>query len=83
MGLVLWLRPLLQVSDEFFPTLVYFLEDFCKDVYGDILVHFLMQDAIVLAILGWLPALFMLAVYLLADLLLVLSEIKTFGREHL
>jgi hypothetical protein len=42
-----------------------------------------MQHAEVLAILGWLPALFMLAVNLLADLLLVLSEVETFSWEHL
>ena len=81
--MVFWLRLLLKVQDKFFPTLVYFLEDFCKHVNGYVLVHFLMQDAVVLVVLGWLPALFVLAVYLLADLLLVLSEIKTFGREHL
>lgn len=83
MRLVLFHRCRFKVFNEFFPAFIDFFEDFGENGYCDVLVHFLMEDAEVLTVLGGLPAFLVVAVDLLADLLLVLSKVESLCREHL
>ena len=75
---VVRLRSLFQLLNEDSPVTSNFVEDLSEQLNGLVLVHFLMQRAVVGVTLGGLPALFMLAAVNAQSSWLVLSEVKSF-----
>jgi hypothetical protein len=80
--LVIFVRVGFDIIYKLLPIPTYFPKQFCESLDGIVRVHFLMENAEILVVFGWLPALFVMTAINLGLLRFILSEIKTFSWEH-